>query len=264
MTTSPLANGTRVTSVALVTLVVTAVATALVGAVIGGLGGAGTRSVGAGAPDLRAAATAGPGPGILAGSLSWEPPPAQTTTVRFSWTMHRITAAGLGASWHAGCPVAPSSLRAVTFTHWDFSGRSSTGEIVLNRSVVRRARAVFRAMYQQGFPLRLVQPVSAYAGSDADSMAADNTSGFTCRQPGGAGRPWSRHAYGTAIDVNPVENPHLSRGEVLPPAGVDHTDRSVARPGLIRRGDPIHDAFQAAGFRWGGSSSHPDYQHFER
>ena len=48
-------------------------------------------------------------------------------------------------------------------------------------------------------------------------MAADNTSGFNCRDAVAPGPPtWSVHAYGEAIDVNPVENPYLEGGQVQP------------------------------------------------
>ena len=56
------------------------------------------------------------------------------------------------------------------------------------------------------FPIRSLRTVDEFGGSDDDSMAADNTSAFNCRDAvGGSG--WSQHAYGKAIDVNPRENP---------------------------------------------------------
>ena len=52
-------------------------------------------------------------------------------------------------------------------------------------------------------------PVDAYGGSDFRSIEADNTSAFNCRYVDGTTR-WSNHAYGRAIDVNPIENPYVS------------------------------------------------------
>jgi hypothetical protein len=110
-----------------------------------------------------------------------------------------------------------------------------------------------------------MRPVSVFRASDDASMAADNTSAFNCRRAVAAGAPtWSRHAYGMAVDVNPVENPYLFGGRVLPPNGAAYRSRTAARPGLIRRGDAVHRTFTAAGFRWGGTFSSPDYQHFDR
>jgi hypothetical protein len=137
--------------------------------------------------------------------------------------------------------------------------------LILHRDVVRRTRPVFATMFERKFPLHGIRPVSEFGASDDASMAAGNTSAFNCRRAVAAGPPtWSRHAYGRAIDVNPVENPYLFDGRVLPPAGAEFTDRRSARRGLIRRGDPIHQAFVRAGYRWGGDFSNPDYQHFDR
>jgi hypothetical protein len=93
-------------------------------------------------------------------------------------------------------------------------------------------------------------------------MAADNTSAFNCRFVPGT-RRWSAHAYGRAIDVNPVENPYLAAGRVQPPAGRAYLDRTRVRPGMAVRGGVLVRAFAAAGWPWGGRwRGTPDYQHF--
>jgi hypothetical protein len=51
-----------------------------------------------------------------------------------------------------------------------------------------------------------MQLVDVYSGDDDRSMAANNTSAFNCRKVAGTSK-WSEHAYGRAIDVNPVQNP---------------------------------------------------------
>lgn len=196
-------------------------------------------------------------------------PPASATAgaaaPRFEWTVRRATRASLGGSWRRGCPVDPSKLRVVRLTHWHFDGTVRDGVIVLHQDVVGRVRDVFATMYERRFPLRSVRPVTDYGSDDDRSMAADNTSAFNCRRAVASGPPtWSRHAYGKAIDVNPVENPYVFRGRVLPPAGKPYVNRRRNRAGMIRKGDPVHEAFSVAGFRWGGTFSDPDYQHFDR
>ena len=72
-----------------------------------------------------------------------------------------------------------------------------------------------------------MEPIAAFGGSDNRSMAADNTSAFNCRYAVAAGpKRWSVHAYGEAIDVDPLENPYLLGGDRLP-AGRP----AVPRPG---------------------------------
>jgi hypothetical protein len=109
-----------------------------------------------------------------------------------------------------------------------------------------------------------MQTIEAYGGSDDASMAADNTSGFNCRNVPNT-RHWSNHAYGRAIDVNAVENPYLQGKLIMPPAGKDYLDRRMVRPGMIVAGDVVVTAFKAEGFAWGGAwRTGVDYQHFEK
>ena len=93
-------------------------------------------------------------------------------------------------------------------------------------------------------------------------MAADNSSAFNCRPVTGSTGRYSEHSSGTAIDLNPVRNPYVSGGTVLPEAGRAYLARPV-EPGVILPGDPVVEAFAGIGWTWGGSWSDPiDYQHF--
>jgi D-alanyl-D-alanine carboxypeptidase len=94
-------------------------------------------------------------------------------------------------------------------------------------------------------------------------MAADNTSAFNCRFVAGTSR-WSMHAYGLAIDINPIENPYVAGDHVSPPAGRPFADRSRDAKGMVHDGDEVVRAFAAIGWEWGGdwSGGVRDYQHF--
>jgi D-alanyl-D-alanine carboxypeptidase len=105
-------------------------------------------------------------------------------------------------------------------------------------------------------------PVDAYGGSDSRSIEADNTSAFNCRSVEGTSR-WSEHAYGRAIDVNPIENPYVDGGHTSHRASVPYLDRSRRRPGMAYEGGVLVGAFDAIGWGWGGRwTSVKDYQHF--
>jgi hypothetical protein len=167
-------------------------------------------------------------------------------------------------SWRRGCPVGPDQLSVVRLGHWDFDGRPQTGTLIVHRDVAAQMITVFGNLYQQRFPIRRMEPVDTYGGSDDASMAADNTSAFNCRGATSSGPPrWSQHAYGRAIDVNPVENPYLFGGSVLPPAGAEYVQRTPYRPGMAVAGGALVNAFAAVGWSWGGRwRSSKDYQHF--
>jgi hypothetical protein len=181
----------------------------------------------------------------------------------FTWSQRRVTAANLPHSWRRGCPVAPSALRALTLRFYGFDGRSHDGVLVVAASSVTDVVAVFRKLYAERFPIRRMIPVDAYGGSDDRSVAADNTAGFNCRKAVTTGpASWSMHAYGLAIDINPVENPYIEGGRVIPPAGSAFVNRSRVRPGMALRGTTVVAAFATRGWKWGGTWSSPDYQHF--
>ncbi len=175
-----------------------------------------------------------------------------------------VTAAQLGASWHAGCPVRPAQLRTISVSYVGFDGRAHTGSIVVHEDVTAQVTAVFRRLYGARFPVRRMVPISRYGGSDTRSMADDNTSGFNCRYAVAAGpKRWSAHSFGKAIDVNAVENPYVDRGNVLPPAGRAYLDRARYRRGMATVGGVLVRAFASVGWLWGGRwSASPDWQHF--
>jgi hypothetical protein len=160
------------------------------------------------------------------------------------------------------CPVSAAQLQAVHVRYRGFDGGSRAGVLVVNRRVAPDVATVFQRLYAARFPIRRIAPIAAFHGSDDASMAADNTSAFNCRQAvGGSG--WSEHAYGTAIDVNPVENPYVLGGKALPPAGRRYLDRARVRPGMAVAGGVLVRAFASVGWKWGGRwAGSPDYQHF--
>jgi D-alanyl-D-alanine carboxypeptidase len=194
---------------------------------------------------LCAASSAAPGPRFT----------ADVTPVRWD---------DLRYSYRAGCPVAPLDLRTIRLSYWGFDGRTHVGKLVVNRRVTRDVVTVFRRLHAARFPIRRMVPVSAYRGRDDASMEADNTSGFNCRSAvGSTTGAWSMHAYGLAVDVNPVENPYLLGGRVLPPAGRRYLDRSRRRRGMAVERGVLVAAFADVGWRWGGRwTGSPDYQHF--
>jgi hypothetical protein len=168
-----------------------------------------------------------------------------------------------GVSWKPGCPVPLSDLRLVRARHWGFDGRPRTGRLVVHRDVARDVLAVLRRLYAARFPIRRMVPVDAYGASDFRSIEADNTSAFNCRVVDGTSR-WSEHAYGRAIDLNPIENPYVTaRGTTSHRASRPYLRRSPYRAGMAVEGGVAVRAFASVGWSWGGRwSGARDYQHF--
>jgi D-alanyl-D-alanine carboxypeptidase len=176
-----------------------------------------------------------------------------------------LTARELPFTWHHGCPVLPSDLRAIHMSFFGFDHRVHQGTLIINASVVEQVIKVFTTLYRARFPIRMMKPVDVFHGSDDRSTAADNTAGFNCRFAVAAGPPhWSMHAYGLAIDVDTIENPYLQPGQPInPPASAAYANRSDLRPGMAYPGGVLVSAFSSIGWGWGGNwTGSPDYQHF--
>ncbi|ACY95741.1 M15 family metallopeptidase [Thermomonospora curvata] len=182
---------------------------------------------------------------------------------RFTADIKKVTAADLRHSWREGCPVPPSRLRAIDMTHWGMDGKVHHGRLIVNASAAEDLVGVFRKLFDQKYPIERMEPVDKYRGSDFDSIEANNTSAFNCRQATGSGN-WSQHAYGLAIDINPCQNPYVSAsGHVAHKDCVKFKDRSRKDPGVIHKGDAVVKAFAAIGWGWGGDwTGTKDYQHF--
>jgi hypothetical protein len=201
------------------------------------------------------------------GSIVWDRLTRATRVIAgsqpsFTFSVHPVTAADLPSSWRAGCPVPPEQLRLLRMSHLGFDGADRTGELVVHGDQVDRVLRVFARMHADRFPVERMQKVDVYGGSDDASMEANNTSAFNCRTVAGS-TAWSEHAYGRAIDINPVQNPYVRGTSVEPPAGRAYLDRGDVRPGMIVDGDVVVRSFTEQRWGWGGHfRNSKDYQHF--
>jgi len=181
-------------------------------------------------------------------------------------TVKLVTAAELGASWRPGCPVEPGRLRRVYVEHVGFDGQTHLGELIVHEDLVPEVIAIFEKLYLLGYPVEKIRTVDHYPAADDElSMEDNNTSAFNCRGIPGTTR-WSQHAYGRAIDLNPLLNPCIfARDEFQPHNAAAYLDRSRTDPGLLHATDPAVHVFTDRGWRWAGFWRSPiDYQHFER
>ncbi|MCP3996238.1 MAG: M15 family metallopeptidase [bacterium] len=170
--------------------------------------------------------------------------------------------ARMDSSWRPGCPVPLFDLRYVLVDYWGLDGREHRGELVVHTDWADEIVAVFGDLFDARFPFEEIVLVDEYGGDDRRSMAANNTSAFNCRFVSGTSR-WSEHAYGRAIDINPVQNPYVRGSTVQPPAGSAFLDRTLVAPGMVHSGDVVVAAFEEIGWGWGGDwINSKDYQHF--
>jgi len=163
-------------------------------------------------------------------------------------------------------PVGCERLSSVKFSYFGFDGRvHEDGEMIVLDAVAARVGKIFDRLLHLRFPLAKAQPINRYEGDDDASMADNNTSSFNDR-PVAGGTSLSMHAYGLAIDLNPVQNPFLEGTgplrRVSPNGGEKYLNRADIKPGMA---ETVIDVFADNGFLiWGGDWHNPvDYQHFQ-
>jgi len=172
-------------------------------------------------------------------------------------------------------PVSPLScarLRLVTVRYVGFDGRDhSDGEIVVMDAAAEYVQRIFDKLHEMRFPIAKVRLMNHYNGNDSASTRDNNTSSFNARKSTG-GNSLSMHAYGLAIDLNPVQNPYVtgsgSAWIYRPSPGIKYANRTTdnleknLRSGMA---ESVIDVFADHGFTgWGGYWKSPiDYQHFQ-
>ena len=175
-----------------------------------------------------------------------------------------------GNSWKKGCPVPLKDLRYLRVKHINFNGEDQMGEIIVHKEVSVEVTEIFEDLYDVGYPIKKMRLVSDYKGSDWQSIESDNTSAFNCRTATGS-KKWSKHSYGKAIDINPIENPYISRkGYISHKASASYRKRihqksSYADKAVLLKNDKAVEIFKKYGWKWGGDwSGVKDYQHFSK
>ena len=173
-----------------------------------------------------------------------------------------------GNSYKKGCPVPLKDLRYLHLKYVNFQGKDAIGEMIVHKDVSREVVEIFNALYEIDYPIYKMKLVSDYKGSDWQSIEADNTSAFNCRNATGS-KKWSKHSYGKAIDLNSIENPYIARsGYISHKASLKykkrvHKNSTSADKAVLLRNDKATKIFKKYGWKWGGDwSGVKDYQHF--
>ena len=174
-----------------------------------------------------------------------------------------------GKSYPKNCPVALSQLRYVHVLHIGFDGRMHVGELIVNAQIAADVLDIFKELYRIKYPIEKLRLVDEYDADDEKSMEDNNSSAF-CYRTVAESTSLSVHAYGLAVDINPLYNPyHYTRDDgsmfLQPDGSGAYLDRDQDVPYMIKQGDDCYRIFTSHGFIWGGEwNTKKDYQHFEK
>ncbi|MBK7630180.1 MAG: M15 family metallopeptidase [Ignavibacteriales bacterium] len=151
-------------------------------------------------------------------------------------------------------------LTLVDVEYYSFDDKLHKGQILINKKAAKDLLEIFEFIKLSRFPIAKVIPTVKYNWNDDSSMNDNNTTAFNYRKVKGS-KVLSAHSYGMAIDINPVQNPHI-KGKLVQPLKGKY-DPKVR--GTILRDSKLVQEFVKRGWQWGGRwRSSKDYQHFEK
>jgi hypothetical protein len=163
------------------------------------------------------------------------------------------------------CPVGSDQLMNINVTYWGFDQKSHVGTLVINKKVAPEIMEIFATLHQAKFPIEKIQPLVGYHYNENKAMQDNDTFAFNCRAITNHNSILSKHSYGIAIDINPLQNPYIKGETIFPPEGKPYIDRNAAVIGTIVDSDIVVQTFKKYGWQWGGNwKSLKDYQHFEK
>jgi hypothetical protein len=164
------------------------------------------------------------------------------------------------STWTEACPVDRTELAWVTVSFFGFDHRFHTGELLVHAEHADAIAGVFERLHELRFPIEEMRVTTLDELTAPRTGDGNNTSSFVCR-PAVNSTTWSRHAFGTAIDLNPFHNPYVRDDVVIPELASAYLDRERFARGMVHA--DVVAAFDDIGWGWGGAwSSSSDWMHF--
>lgn len=169
----------------------------------------------------------------------------------------------LGLSMPKDVPINFNELSYLTLSYYSFDGNTYIGEMIVNKEVASEVVDIFKEIYEKKYTIDKIKLIDEYNAVDELSMNNNNSSSFCYRTIKNTDIV-SNHGKGLAIDINPIQNPHVVGDDINPKNGSNFKDRTNIKQGMITEGDDLYNAFIKRGWSWGGHWKNPDYQHFEK
>ena len=156
-----------------------------------------------------------------------------------------------GLSYKEYCDIPLEDLRYLKVLHYGFDQQIYVGELMVDADIADKFLYIFKELYLNAYEIDKMFLVDNYGADDTWSIENNNTSAFNYRVSTLDGITLSNHAFGRAIDINPIQNPYVN----VYSWGLDQ---------YHSHDDLCYKLFIEQGFSWGGDWENPiDYQHFE-
>lgn len=175
-----------------------------------------------------------------------------------------------GLSYKEDCTIPLEELRYLKVLHYGYDQQIYVGEIMVNTGLAEDFLEIFKALYENQYEIEKMLLVDDFGADDNWSIENNNTSAFNYRVSTLDGVTLSNHAYGCAIDINPLQNPYVTYYDwgmdTYFDVSIPYMYREDTTLGhMINHEDLCYQLFIDHGFTWGGDWENPkDYQHFEK
>ncbi len=146
------------------------------------------------------------------------------------------------------------NLALLDIEYRGFNSKIYHGQIIIHKDLKHSISKIFdRILLETDFPLTSVIPISMF---DWNSSAKFNNSGaFDWRFVSNSDEV-SEHAFGAAIDINPLINPWVREGSINPRYNINSR-------GTLHPNSDVVKIFKEEGWKWGGDwKNSKDWQHF--
>lgn len=161
-----------------------------------------------------------------------------------------------------GAKITLGGLRLITVGYLGFDGALHEGRLICDKALAAELLLIFKELLGEGYMIERIEPASVFDGDDDRIMSANVSSCFNYRTVANTDT-LSLHALGRAVDINPLYNPYIQSGVVMPASAAPYADRSADFPHKITHEDICFKTFAKYGWLWGGDwTDDKDYQHF--
>ena len=158
--------------------------------------------------------------------------------------------------------ISRNELFYLNVLYFSFECELKAGEIICNRKIAKDLCKIFKKLYDRRYMIEKIRLIDNYNADDEKSMSDNNSSCFCYRNIAHTDTI-SQHSYGLAIDINPLYNPYIAKGRIMPASAEPYADRSRSFEHKIDKHDYCYKVFRSFGFEWGGNwENEKDYQHF--
>ncbi len=175
-----------------------------------------------------------------------------------------------GLSYKEDCTIPREELRYLKVLHYGYDQQIYVGELMVNAELAQDFLEIFQALYENQYEIEKMFLIDDFGADDNWSIENNNTSAFNYRVSTLDGVTLSNHAFGRAIDINPLHNPYVTYYDwgmdTYFDASIPYMNREDSSlEHMINHEDLCYQLFTEHGFTWGGDWENPkDYQHFEK